>query len=131
VRPERVDYRFLIGDDGFQVSVLSITDAPPLFLGHGASIATHDLTGDMQLHSILDERLNPLCDLIGESKLAIMSDGVQLGDMFASNINIAQDFRNEPTKALIDGTSVSDYLWAIAESVDLERELLPLKSDLL
>ena len=85
----------------------------------------------MQLHSVLDERLDPLCDPIGESKLAIVSDGVNLGDVFASNINVAQDFRNEPTKALIDGTSVSYYFWTIAESVDLERELLPLKSDLL
>ena len=85
----------------------------------------------MQVHSILDERLNPLCDLIRESKLAIVSDGVKLGDMFASNINVAQDFRNEPTKALVDGTSVSDNLRAIAESVDLERELLPFESDLL
>jgi hypothetical protein len=71
--------------------VLSITDAQPLFLGHRASIATHDLTGDMQLHSILDERSNPLGDPIGESKLAIMSNGVKLGDMFPSNINNTAD----------------------------------------
>jgi len=83
------------------------------------------------MHSILNKRPHPLCDLIRESKLAIMSDGVKLGNIFESNINVAQDFRNEPTKPLIDGTSVSDYLRTIAKSVDLERKLLPLKSDLL